>query len=254
MSDRGARAPYGIAVVHGACGGIGSALVAHLINDQKFNTVVATCRNAAHMDHIAGAGGDAVALVEMDATDEASVHSAARQVASLNLPISLMVCCIGMLHSADSKPERRLMDVSANQMVESFRVNAIAPTLILKAFFPLLVRSDSPVIANLSAKVGSIADNRLGGWYSYRASKCALNMLTTTAALELARRNPKAVCVAVHPGTVATTLSRPFTARLPTGQTREPSVAAKQIVGVLEQLSVADSGKFMAWNGDEIPW
>ena len=254
MSERGDRAQRGIAVVHGACGGIGAALVDHLISGQQFNTVIATCRNVAHMHHIAGCGGDVVVPLEMDATDEASVHSAALHVASLNLPISLMVCCIGMLHSANSQPERRLMDVSADRLVESFMINAIAPTLILKAFFPLLVRSDSPVIANLSAKVGSISDNRLGGWYSYRASKCALNMLTTTAALELARRNPKAVCVAIHPGTVATTLSLPFTARLPSGQTREPAVAAKQIVGVLEHLSVADSGKFLAWNGDEIPW
>ena len=138
------------------------------------------------------------------------------------------------------------------KMALAFALNAIGPALIMKHILPRLPRSGKAVFATLSARVGSIEDNRLGGWYSYRASKAALNQLVRTAAIELTRRSPDALCNALHPGTVSTTLSAPFTA---TGlEVHSPAVAAQHLLAVIDQLTADDNGGFFDWRGQPVPW
>ena len=158
----------------------------------------------------------------------------------------------GFLHDGEHQPERALRDLSPAHMAKAFAVNAIGPALVLKHFAPLLPKAGKAVIALLSAKVGSIGDNRLGGWLSYRASKAALNQIVRTSAIELARSRPQAICVVLHPGTVATPLSAPFAKG---GlDVRSPDVAAHQMLDVVAALEPRHSGSFLDYRGGELPW
>jgi NAD(P)-dependent dehydrogenase (short-subunit alcohol dehydrogenase family) len=165
-------------------------------------------------------------------------------------PFHAVIVATGVLHTAAAQPEKRLADLQLSSMEEVFRLNTFGPALVLRHFAPLLDRQRS-VMALLSAKVGSIGDNRLGGWYSYRASKAALNMLVKTASIELRRTHPGAVLVALHPGTVRSALSRPFR-----GDEIgcEAAQAAAQMWRVLTSLEAADSGSFVAYDGQRLPW
>jgi NAD(P)-dependent dehydrogenase (short-subunit alcohol dehydrogenase family) len=158
----------------------------------------------------------------------------------------------GFLHNAETRPERSLRDLSPEHMAKAFAVNAIGPALLLKHFVPLLPRTGKAVFAVLSARVGSIGDNRLGGWHSYRASKAALNQIVRTASIELARARPEAICVALHPGTVDTALSTPFAKR---GlDVRAPGDAARQLVDVIAALTPRNNGAFLDYRGRELAW
>jgi len=220
-----------LAVVIGASGGIGGAL----------------------MDRLQAAGRTVVGLSrrDMDLTDEDSIAQAAGRVARLGPP-GLILVAAGVLHGPGMQPEKTIRALDADAMARAFAVNAIGPALILKHFLPLLPRDRRAVLAVLSAKVGSIADNRLGGWYSYRASKAALNQIARTAAVELRRTHPKAICVAFHPGTVATPLSDGFAK---TGlQVQQPQEAASALLATIDRLDPAQSGAFLDRFGSPIPW
>ena len=222
------------ALVIGATGAIGSAFVAHLRADTRCGAVHALGRSSSP---------------PLDLTQEDSVAAAAAGLRGL-APLHLVVVATGLLHSASARPEKRLADLSSATMEEVFRVNTFGPALVLRHFAPLLARERS-LMALLSAKVGSIGDNRLGGWYSYRASKAALNMMVRTAAIEMRRTHPGAVLAAVHPGTVASALSRPFR-----GDEigRAPALAAAQMLAALDALQAEDSGSFVAYDGQRLPW
>jgi len=222
------------ALVIGATGAIGSAFVAHLRADTRCGAVHALGRSSSP---------------PLDLTQEDSVAAAAAGLRGLG-PLHLVVVATGLLHSASARPEKRLADLSLATMEEVFRVNTFGPALVLRHFAPLLARERS-LMALLSAKVGSIGDNRLGGWYSYRASKAALNMMVRTAAIEMRRTHPGAVLAAVHPGTVASALSRPFR-----GDEigRAPALAAAQMLTALDALQAEDSGSFVAYDGQRLPW
>ncbi len=222
------------ALVIGATGAIGSAFVAHLRADTRCGAVHALGRSSSP---------------PLDFTQEDSVAAAAAGLRGL-APLHLVVVATGLLHSASARPEKRLADLSSATMEEVFRVNTFGPALVLRHFAPLLARERS-LMALLSAKVGSIGDNRLGGWYSYRASKAALNMMVRTAAIEMRRTHPGAVLAAVHPGTVASALSRPFR-----GDEigRAPALAAAQMLAALDALQAEDSGSFVAYDGQRLPW
>jgi NAD(P)-dependent dehydrogenase (short-subunit alcohol dehydrogenase family) len=222
------------ALVIGAEGAIGAAFVEHLRADARCACVHALSR-----------GSDP----PMDVTQEASVEAAAARLRPLG-PLHLVVLATGVLHTATARPEKRLADLSTASMEEIFRINTFGPAQVLRHFAPLLARERS-LMALLSAKVGSIGDNRLGGWYSYRASKAALNMMVRTAAIEMRRTHPGAVLAAVHPGTVASALSRPFR-----GDEigREPALAAAQMLAALHTLQAEDSGCFVAYDGQRLPW
>ena len=164
-----------------------------------------------------------------------------------------MIVTTGVLHDENGlQPEKPIADLKTANLARSFEVNAIGPALVAKHFLPLLRRDMKTVFAALSARVGSISDNQLGGWASYRASKAALNMLLKTAAIEHRRSRPLSVIAAIHPGTVNTRLSAPFQTNLPPGQLTSTRYAAQQIVQVIEQLSPDDSGGFFAWDGTPI--
>lgn len=234
----GAALPAGgIAIVVGSSGGIGSALLARLSAQPRFNSVLGLGRRGSP---------------PLDLTDEASIAEAARQIQALGADVRLIVDASGILHAEGLSPEKSWRDLDAVQLAKAFAVNAIGPALLMKHFLPLLPRQGRSVFATLSARVGSIADNRLGGWYGYRASKAALNQLVRTAAIELGRRQPAALCVALHPGTVATSLSSPFVKAGLDVQT--PEQAAGRLLDVIDRLPPGSSGGFFDHRGDPVPW
>ncbi|MCX7644422.1 MAG: SDR family NAD(P)-dependent oxidoreductase [Rhodobacteraceae bacterium] len=218
------------ALVVGASGGIGRAVA----------------------EALAGTGAEVVRLSRsengLDVTDEASVSAA---LAALDGPFDLILVATGALEIAGAGPEKSLRAVTPEALVGQFRLNAIGPILVLKHALRLLPRNRRAVFAALSARVGSIGDNRLGGWYSYRASKAALNQLLRTAAIEIARTHPEAVIAALHPGTVRTRFTERYLGRHPAVA---PEVAAGHILAVIDRLSAAGSGGFYDWAGREVPW
>jgi NAD(P)-dependent dehydrogenase (short-subunit alcohol dehydrogenase family) len=176
----------------------------------------------------------------------------AQQCADAGVPLSLLVVATGYLHGAQGQPERSWSHLQADQLAHSFLINSIGPALIMKHFLPLLPRQGPCAAVFLSAKVGSIADNQLGGWYAYRAAKAALNQLVKTASIEQARRNREAAVVALHPGTVDTALSAPFSKQ---GlNVRSSQEAARQIVQVISTLDARYNGRFIDYQGQELPW
>lgn len=225
-------------MVVGSSGGIGAALAAALAGQS--GQVLALSRSApAVADRI-------------DLEDEASIAAAARRAGESG-PVDLVVVASGLLHADGLVPERRWNDLSADRLARLFAVNAIGPALVAKHFLPLLPRQGRAVFAALSARVGSIGDNRLGGWYGYRASKAALNMLVRTLAIELGRTRPDAVCVGLHPGTVDTALSAPFQRSVRGEKLFTPGFAAERLLAVLAGLRPADSGGCFAWDGAPVP-
>ena len=227
----------GIAIVVGASGGIGRALHARLSAQSRFHAVLGLGRRSAP---------------PLDLTDEASIAAAARHVGALGADLRLMIDASGILQGDGLAPEKSWRDLDAAQMARAFAINDIGPALLMKHFMPLLPRQGRSVFATLSARVGSIGDNRLGGWYSYRASKAALNQFVRTAAIELGRRQPAALCVALHPGTVATSLSAPFVKAGLDVQT--PEQAAERLLDTIERLPPGSSGGFFDHRGEPVPW
>lgn len=211
-------------------------------------------------DVLAAGGTDVVGLARsaasaadrIDLLDEASIAAAAARVDD-GRAVDLVIVATGVLHAAGLGPERSWRELSADALAHAFAVNAIGPALVAKHFLPLLPRQGPATFAALSARVGSISDNQLGGWYGYRASKAALNMLLRTLALELARTRPDALCVGLHPGTVDTGLSKPFQRNVLPGKLFEPHFAAEQMLAVLSRLRPEDNGGCFAWDGTRIP-
>lgn len=233
--------PFKTAAIFGASGGIGAALCRALT--ERGTKVWALSRSPS---------ADAIDPLPFDLGDEQSIASAAEAMRAV--PPQLVLVCTGALTLADGTgPERSYRQLDGAAMAEAFRINTIGPALIAKHMLPLLPRDTRAVFGALSARVGSISDNRLGGWHSYRASKAALNMLIRNFAIELGRTHREASVVALHPGTVDTGLSEPFQANLPAGQLTTPAQAAHHLLNVIDGLTPADSGNAFDWQGEEIP-
>ena len=238
MTPTPARAS--LALVIGAGGGLGAALVQQLSADAE-HQVLALGRNT---------------QPAIDYSDEASLKRAAEwvaeQCAAQQADLRLLVVASGFLHGEPGQPERSWSHLDADYLTHVFRINTIGPALVMKYFLPLLPKQGRCVAGFVSAKVGSIGDNALGGWYGYRASKAALNQLVKTASIELARRNANAVCVTLHPGTVDTALSQPFAK---TGLTVRPAAeAANDLLAVLAGLTPAQTGALVDYQGQTLPW
>ncbi len=229
--------PGGLAVVVGTSGGIGQALFAQLNADTRFTQTLALSRTS---------------TPPLDLLDEAGIQAAAAHVAALGLPLRLVMVATGFLHGGGFQPEKALKQLDPNHMAKAFAVNVIGPALLMKHLLPLLAPQGKSVFAVLSAKVGSIGDNRLGGWHSYRTSKAALNQIVRTASIELQRRSPDAICVALHPGTVATPLSAPFGKAGLAVQT--PAECASRLLAVVDGLGAEASGGFFDQHGGALPW
>ena len=235
-----------IAVI-GASGGIGRAFVESLVSGCPAGTVHALSRSPQQ-------SGGKVHHHFIDITEEESIR-AAEETASRDGPLDLVIVASGILHrDSELQPEKSMRALDPKALCEVFRINAVGPAMVAKHFLPRLRTGHKTVFAALSARVGSISDNRLGGWASYRASKAALNMLLKTLAIEHARRWPDSVVVALHPGTVDTALSKPFSSRVPAERLFEPSQSARYLLGVIDDLTPAATGGFFAWDGTPIEY
>lgn len=226
------------AVVIGASGGIGAAFEEALLDEGRFHTVHGFARSRS-------------GIQRLDLLDEASIAAAAAHVSS-GPPPSLIIVATGLLHANGKGPEKALKDLDPSWLAQVYAVNAIGPALVAKHFLPIMANAGHVVFAALSARVGSISDNRLGGWHGYRASKAALNMLVRNIAIEERRRNERAIVVALHPGTVDTNLSRLFQGNVQPGRLFTPERAAMQLLDVIEELKISDSGKLFDFEGEEV--
>jgi len=239
------------AAVIGASGGIGTAMAELLAADPAVETVHAYARSGAVPSGPKIQGG------RLDLLDEDSIASAASAAATVGgEPLHLVFVATGLLHD-DARglaPEKSWKALGPSAMAASFAVNTIGPALVAKHFLPRLDRERRAAFTAISARVGSISDNRLGGWYSYRASKAALNQVIKTSAIELARKNPSALCVALHPGTVDTGLSHPFQRGVPAEKLFTPDYSARAMLDVLNGLDAKRSGGLFAWDGQQIPF
>ena len=236
------------AVVVGATGGIGSAFVEALMRFENVSRVLALSRSDPGLDT------NRATWVPIDIEDEDSIQAVAEDIRSLVGELHLVVVASGVLHHGETlQPEKTWRYISAESLERAFRINTVGPALLAKHLLPLLARNRKSAFAALSARVGSISDNRLGGWHSYRASKAALNMLLKTLSIELTRVNPHALCIGLHPGTVDSGLSKPFQANVPKGKLFSPQLAASHLLTVIDGLTPEQSGKVFAWDGIEIP-
>ena len=227
----------GLALVIGSNGGLGAAMLTLLERDTNYTQAIGLSRSTA---------------IKVDYFDEASVASAAQTLASSGHTLRLLIVATGFLHGDTGQPERSFTNLDAAYLAQVFQINTLGPALVMKHFLPLLPKTGRCVAAFLSARVGSISDNALGGWYGYRASKAALNQLVKTASIELTRRNKDSICVALHPGTVATALSQPFAK---TGLNVRPAQeAALDLLGVVAALSPLDTGCLMDFKGQRVPF
>ena len=247
----------GHALIQGASRGLGLELARQLAERDEVASVTATCREpdqAGDLQTLVDASDGKVFAERLDLTDEASIVTAAEAVRARTDRLHLLMNVAGILHGAGVKPERQLGDVDPTALDRVFRVNAFGPLLVAKHFAPLFAHDEPAVLANLSARVGSIGDNRLGGWYAYRASKAAQNQFTKGLSIELRRRNRHIVVVALHPGTVDTDLSAPFQKGVKPERLFSKERAARQLLEVLEGLDESANGGFFAWDGQPIEW
>jgi NAD(P)-dependent dehydrogenase (short-subunit alcohol dehydrogenase family) len=222
------------ALIIGSSGTIGSAFLELLQADPRCGHAIGIHRHSSPA---------------INYTDESSIGMAAEALASSG-PFHLIINAIGVLHTEAWNPEKKLADVSYGQLESLFQINAFGPAVTLAKFSALLAKENA-IMAVISAKVGSIEDNRLGGWYSYRASKAALNMLLKTTAIELRRTQPNTKLIALHPGTVNSGLSKPFKGE----QIGRPAIdAARDMLALLNQLPLSESGSFYSYSGEKLPW
>ena len=250
VTDQEALTSFGqrlnIAVV-GANGRIGAAIAELLATNPNVSKVFRLMRDP----HCSGAIGTHILL---DLEDEKTIGDAAAVVAREVDSLHLVIVATGVLHDGQSlQPERSWNALTDSALERTFRINATGPALVDKHFLPLLAKNRKTAFAAISARVGSIQDNRLGGWYAYRASKAALNMLIKSLSIELARKRPRALCIGLHPGTVDTPLSKPFQHNVPEGTLFTPNQAAGNMLRVLDSLKPEDTGNQFAWDGCQIP-
>lgn len=234
--------------VLGASGGIGAALVSCLETDDAVNCVYAGARRPRVRT------GSKVEPFACDFSDEGTISRAAWTI-ERDGPLDLVIVATGLLHrGSEIRPEKSFRQIDAAAMGEVLATNIIGPALVGKYFLPLLAPERRSVLAFLSARVGSIGDNRLGGWHSYRASKAALNALVRCFAIEFGRRNQHGIIASLHPGTVDTHLSMPFRRNVKMGQLLSAQESARHLLHVIDGLTIDDSGGFFAWDGKPIPF
>ncbi|XP_053307119.1 C-factor-like [Spea bombifrons] len=260
----------GIALVQGASRGIGFHFCKLLVLSRPKVSVIGTCRNpeaALALQELREQYPKALTIMKMDVTSTSDIQNTAEKVKQDFGSLDLLINSSAMLHPS-GKGETSLREVTAEGLSHAIATNTIGPLMMAKYFAPLLMRGSgafgadcsnkekthSAVFVNMSAKVGSIGDNALGGWYSYRMSKAALNMTTKNLSIELGRGKNKVICVSLHPGTVDTDLSRPYHKNVPKEKLFTAEQSVNYLMHIIENLSIDKTGKFFSWNGTELPW
>lgn len=258
MTDpRGSAGGSGVSLVVGANRGIGLALVEAQLADASVRRTIATRRpgsERAGLGRLAERYGERLQCVELDVTDEASVAAFAAVLREVDGGVDLAIHAAGLLHDGALWPEKALDDCKPGNLRRLFEVNSIGPLMVASALLQTQNRRRRFTYAALSAMVGSIGDNRLGGWYGYRASKAALNQFIRTLAIECRVKYPLATILAIHPGTTDTGLSRPFQRNVRPGRLFSPATTAARILQVIASAEGTRSGCFLSWDGSELPW
>jgi len=245
------------ALIVGASQGIGLGFVRSLLQQDHFSNIYATYRNretAAELFKLEQQYGDRLTCLQVDITIESDIIAAVKQIQDSVKQLHLAIYCVGVLHGENLAPEKSLRQIDPEKLIYSFQVNSIGAVLLAKHLMPLFKKSEYSIFASISAKVGSIGDNRLGGWYGYRASKAALNMFLKTTAIEYSRRCPKTIVVALHPGTTDTKLSQPFQKNVPPEKLFPVEKTVNLLSQVISDLSIKNSGEFFSWDGTQLPW
>jgi NAD(P)-dependent dehydrogenase (short-subunit alcohol dehydrogenase family) len=240
------------AVVVGASRGIGLAITKALLGYTEVKRVFASYRQAASATDLLALTDERLHCVQLDVTEETDIQQLVQLIKQGNCCPDFVINCAGILHEKGVRPEKALSQCNANTLKRVFEVNSIGPLMLARALIPLMPRSRIAHFTVLSAMVGSIGDNRLGGWYAYRASKAALNQLMRTLSIECLRTHPGLCITSIHPGTTDTGLSRPFQANVKDGKLYTPEQSARRILRVVGQSTAEQSGQFVNWDGKPI--
>ena len=244
-------------LVVGASQGIGLGFVRYLLAMDNVAQVFATYRNpdtANELLQLAKVNPQRLHCISMDVTDEEHIVGGLAEIQMATSRLHLVINCVGILHDNEIQPEKSLRHINADQLIRYFQVNSISAVLLAKHLLPLLNHAEKNIFATISAKIGSIGDNRLGGWYGYRASKAALNMLLKTASIEYSRKSKQTIIVMLHPGTTDTRLSKPFQRGVPAEKLFPVEKTVRQLMAVLAKVTPADNGAFFSWDGSQLPW
>ena len=245
------------ALIVGASQGIGLGFVKSLLQQANVQNVYGTYRSkdtATELFSLNQQYGDRLTCLQVDITQEEQIITALKQIQESVSELHLAIYCVGVLHNQNLSPEKSLRQIDPDKLLYYFQVNSIGAVLLAKHLMPLFKKTEGSIFASISAKVGSIGDNRLGGWYGYRASKAALNMFLKTTAIEYSRRCPKTIVVALHPGTTNTRLSQPFQKNVPPGKLFPVEHTVNLLSQVISNLSLKDNGEFFSWDGTTLPW
>lgn len=243
-------------LVVGASQGIGLGFVKNLLEYPNINRIYGTYRNRESASSLTTLENNCNKLhcLEMDITQESTIAEGIKTISQEVNKLHLVIYCVGILHEGDFQPEKSLRQINSENLLYYFQINSIGAILLAKHIMPLLRHKEGGIFASISAKVGSIEDNRLGGWYGYRASKAALNMFIKTTSIEYGRRCPKTIVVALHPGTTNTRLSEPFQKNVPPEKLFSVERTVSQLLTVMAGLDISNSGQFFSWDGSSLPW
>ena len=240
------------ALIVGASQGIGLEFVQQFLNSQRVDRIFATYRTTDcelfKLEH------PQLTRLPLDLTDEAQIEQAIAKIRSETSELHYVINCVGLLHDETTQPEKSLRHLNAEQLLKYFEINSVGAAMLAKHVQPLLKHRDRAIFATISAKVGSIGDNQIGGWYGYRASKAALNMFMRTTAIEFRRTCPGTIVVTLHPGTTDTRLSKPFQRNVPPEKLFSVDRTVQQLLTVIDQLESSNSGEFFSWDGTKLPW
>lgn len=244
-------------LIIGASQGIGLGFVENFLTQANFKKIYATyrCENSAiNLINMSKNCASQLTCLQVDVTDENQIINVVKKISLEVDKLHLVINCVGILHEDKLQPEKSLKHINSENLLRYFQVNSIASVLLAKHLKPLLKHQETSIFAAISAKVGSISDNQLGGWYGYRASKAALNMFMKTIAIEYTRTNPNTIVITLHPGTTNTRLSLPFQKNVPPEKLFSVNLCVKQLLTVINNLTIKDTGQFFSWDGTILPY
>jgi NAD(P)-dependent dehydrogenase (short-subunit alcohol dehydrogenase family) len=242
------------ALVIGGGRGIGLGFVSQFLARNDLERVYATYRRPESATELLAIADSRLHCFQMDITVESQIATVVQQIQAQTTSLHYVINSVGVLHEGEMQPEKSLRSINSEQLLRYFQINSVGAMLVFKQVQPLLKHQNRSILATISAKVGSIGDNQIGGWYGYRASKSALNMFMHTAAIEYKRTCPQAILVALHPGTTDTQLSLPFQRNVPPEKLFSVDRTVSQLLTVIDRLETSDSGEFINWDGSQLPW